>query len=91
MIGIACRILDGLVLKVHSPRLTHKVLVILIAEIVAIMNAIVCMSSYPNKPTMLTPAMLKHRWLTWRLLLDLKDLYWSQWKQIQGLPDSSWK
>lgn len=87
MIGIACRILDGLVLKVHSP----QVLVILIAEVVAIMNAMVCMSSYPNKPTMLTPAMLKHRWLPWRLLHDLKDLYWSQWKQIQGLPDSSWK
>lgn len=39
MIGVAWRILDGMLLKVHSPSLTHKVLITLIAEVVAIMNA----------------------------------------------------
>lgn len=97
MIGVAWRILDGLLLKVHSPSLTHEVLVTLIAEVVAIMNtrAIVPVSSDPNMPTVLTPAML----LTQKVDsvsapsgdLDLKDLYWSRWKEVQGLADSFWK
>lgn len=97
MIGVARRILDGMLLKVHSPSLSHEVLVTLIAEVTAIMNArpIVPVSSDPDMPTVLTPAML----LTQKVDsvsapsgdLDLKDLYQSQWKQVQGLADSFWK
>lgn len=39
MIGIAQRILDSMLLKVHSPSLSHEVLITLIAEVTAIMNA----------------------------------------------------
>ena len=51
IIGVARRILDGLLLKVHSPSLTHEVLVTLIADVVAIMNArpIVPVSSDPDR------------------------------------------
>lgn len=97
MIGVARRILDGLLLKVQSPSLTHEVLVTLIAEVVAIMNArpIAPVSSDPDMPTVLPPAML----LTQEVDsvsapsgdLYLKDLYRSQWKQVQGLTDSFWK
>ncbi|KAM7406822.1 hypothetical protein PAMA_002842 [Pampus argenteus] len=97
MIGVARRILDSMLLKVHSPSLTHEVLVTLMAEVVAIMNArpIVPVSSDPDMPTILTPAML----LTQKVDsvsapsgdLDLKDLYRSQWKQVQGLADAFWK
>lgn len=97
MIGVAWRILDGLLLKVQSPSLTHEVLVTLIAEVVAIMNArpIAPVSSDPDMPTVLTPAML----LTQEVDsvsapsgdLYLKDLYRSLWKQVQGLTDSFWK
>jgi len=73
---------------VHFPSLTHEVLVTLIAEVVTIMNArtIVPVSSDPDMPTALPPAML----LTQKVdsvsaasgNLDLKDLYRSQWKQV---------
>lgn len=97
MIGVARRILDGLLLKVQSPSLTHEVLVTLMAEVAAIMNTqpIVPVSSGPDMPNVLTPAML----LTQKVdsmsapsgELNLKDLYRSQWKQVQTLSDSFWK
>lgn len=97
MIGIARRILDAMLLKIHSPNLTHEVLTTLMAEVAAIMNArpIVPVSSDPDMSTVLTPAML----LTQKVDsvsappgdLDLKDVYRSQWKQVQGLADSFWR
>lgn len=97
MIGVAPCILDGMLLKVHSSSLTHEVLVTLIAEVTAIMNArpIVPVSSDPDMPTILIPAML----LTQKVDsvsapsgdLCLKDLYRSQWKQVQELADLFWK
>lgn len=79
------------------PSHSHEVLVTLIAEVTAIMNArpIVPVSSDPDMPTVFTPAML----LTQKVDsvsapsgdLDLRDLYQSQWKQVQGLADSFWK
>lgn len=97
MIGVARRILDAMLLKVHSPKLSHEVLVTLLAEVVAIMNArpIVPVSSDPHSPAVLTPAMLltqKTDSLTAPLgYFDLKDLYRSQWKQVQNLADHFWK
>nr|XP_054601538.1 uncharacterized protein LOC129164687 [Nothobranchius furzeri] len=97
MIGIAQRILDSMLLKMHSPTLSHEVLTTLIAEVVAIMNSrpIVPVSSDPDAPTVLTPSMLLTQKLDSASFpsgdLDLKDLYRSQWKQVQGLADSFWK
>ncbi|XP_023816059.1 uncharacterized protein LOC111948246 [Oryzias latipes] len=97
MIGIARRILDAMLLKLHSPKLSHEVLVTLLAEVVAIMNArpIIPVSSDPDNATVLTPAMLltqKNDSVSAPLgQLDLKDLYRSQWKQVQSLADSFWK
>lgn len=53
MIGVARRILDAMLLKVHSPSLTHEVLITLIAEVAAIINVrpIVRVSSDPDMPT----------------------------------------
>ncbi|KAL4009520.1 hypothetical protein ACER0C_003372 [Sarotherodon galilaeus] len=97
MIGMARRILDSMLLKMHSPSLSHEVLTTLMAEVAAIMNArpIVPVSSDPDMPTILTPAML----LTQKVDsvsapledIDPKDLYRSQWKQVQSLADSFWK
>ena len=97
MIGVARRILDALLLKTKTLHLTHEVLVTLMSEVMAIMNArpLVPVSSDPDMPTVLTPAML----LTQKISPvspppgehDLKDLYSKQWKQVQALADAFWK
>ncbi|XP_073720576.1 uncharacterized protein [Misgurnus anguillicaudatus] len=97
MIGVARRILDGMLLKVHSPNLTHEVLVTLMAEVTAIMNGrpLVPVSSDPQQPDLLTPSAL----LTQKICpvsippgdFDPKDLYRKQWKQVQSLANSFWK
>lgn len=48
MIGVVRRILDGLPLKSSSTRLTHEVLTTLMAEVMAVMNAI---GSCLNQPS----------------------------------------
>ena len=60
MIGIARRILDALLLKTNTAHLSHEVLVTLMSEVMAIMNGrpLVPVSSDPDMPTVLTPAML---------------------------------
>lgn len=52
LIGVARRILDALLLKTDSTRLSHEVLVTLMSEIMAIMNArpLVPISSDPEIP-----------------------------------------
>ena len=97
MIGNARRILDALLLKTNTARLSHEVLVTLMSEVMAIMNGrpLVPVSSDPDMPTVLTPAML----LTQKVKpvlpptgeYDLKDLYIKQWKQVQALADAFWK
>lgn len=97
MIGVARRILDAMLLKVHSPNLTHEVLVTLMAEVAAIMNGrpLVPVSSDPLQPDLLTPNAL----LTQKICsvpappgdFDPKDLYRKQWKQVQSLANSFWK
>ena len=94
MIGITRRILDNMLSNTRT--LTHEVLVTLMAEVSAIVNArpIVPVSSDPESPFILSPATLlthktdhatdqsgKH---------DMKDLYRAQWKQVQVLADTFW-
>lgn len=84
MIGVAWRILDSMLLKMHSPSLLHEVLITLMAEVGAIMNAwpMDPVSSDPDIPNVLTPVML----LTQKLNpvtvplgnLNLNDFYRSQ-------------
>lgn len=97
MIGLVRRILDGLLSKTSTTRLTHEVLVTLMAEVMAIMNArpLVLVSTDPEKPAVLSPAML----LTQKASavsappgdFKLKNLYKAQWQQVQALADSFWK
>ncbi|XP_076144361.1 uncharacterized protein LOC143126351 [Alosa pseudoharengus] len=97
MIGVAHRILDALLIQTNTPHLSHEVLVTLMSEVMAIMNTrpLVPVSSDPDMPTVLTPAML----LTQKVEpvspppgeYDLKDLYNKQWKQVQSLADTFWK
>lgn len=58
MIGIARRILDSMLLQVSHSKLTHEVLVTLMAEVAAIINArpLVPVSSDPEAPLILTPS-----------------------------------
>lgn len=97
MIGIARRILDALLLKTKNPHLTHEVLVTLMSDVMAIINArpLVSVSSDPDAPTVLSPAML----LTQKVQpvlpppgeYGIKDLYSKQWKQVQAMADAFWK
>ena len=67
------------------------------AEVMAIMNArpLVPVSTDPETPEVLSPAML----LTQKASVvsvppgdfELKDLYKSQWRQVQGLAECFWK
>ena len=94
MIGVSRRILDAMFLNVKT--LTHDVLVTLMAEVSAIINArpIVAVSNDPDCPEILSPSAL----LTLKLEsdqmplgnLDIKDLYRDQWKQVQYLADQFW-
>ncbi|KAI7802674.1 hypothetical protein IRJ41_016809, partial [Triplophysa rosa] len=97
LIRVARRILDALLFKTDSTRLSHEVLVTLMSEVMAIMNArpLVPVSSDPDMPNVLSPATL----LTQKLETvsapkgeyDLKDLYNKQWRQVQSLADAFWK
>lgn len=96
LIGVARRILDGLLMK-DGPRLTHEVLSTLMAEVIAIMNArpLVPISYVADIPEMLSPATL----LTQKASVapaplgdfKLDHLCKVQWRQVQGLADSFWK
>ncbi|XP_053367622.1 uncharacterized protein LOC128541295 [Clarias gariepinus] len=97
LISVARRILNALLLKTDSTRLSHEVLVTLMSEIMAIMNArpLVPISSDPDMPHVLSPATL----LTQKIEAvsapkgeyDIKDLYNKQWRQVQSLADAFWK
>ena len=85
MIGVARHILDAILQK-ENCRLTHEVLVTLMAEVMEIMNArpLVPVSSDPDMPAVFTPAIL----LTQKIDtvsapqgdMDLKDLYTKRWR-----------
>ena len=94
MIGTVRRILESMLVEVK--KLTHEVLVTLMAEISAIVNSrpLVPVSYDSEAPEVLTPTML----LTQKTdadvqsltQLDVKDLYRSQWKRVQHLADIFW-
>ena len=95
MIGVTRRILDSMLLHTKRTHLTHKVLCTLMAEVSAIINArpLVPISSDPASPLLLTPAML----LTQKPGVPApagsftkKDLFKSQWKQVQALANEFW-
>nr|XP_049576325.1 uncharacterized protein LOC125968877 [Syngnathus scovelli] len=97
MIGLARNILDGLLSKGPTTRLTHEVLVTLMAEVVAIMNArpLVPVSTDRGAPEVLSPGMLLTQKANPVLAppgnFELRDLYKAQWHQVQGLADCFWK
>ena len=97
MIGIARRILDCMLLEQKRAHLTHEVLTTLMAEVAAVMNArpLIPVSSDPESPLILTPAML----LTLKTSsapppppgkFDEAELFKEEWKQVQSLADTFW-
>ena len=94
MIGVARRILDSMLLQ-RKPNLTHEVLCTFMAEVTAIINArpLIPVSTDPQSPFILTPAIL----LTQKVGapappgdFDNKDLFKSQWRQVQSLASTFW-
>ncbi|KAI3371610.1 hypothetical protein L3Q82_024181 [Scortum barcoo] len=97
MIGIARCILDCMLLEQRKSHLTHEVLITLMAEVAAIMNArpLIPVSLDPESPLILTPAML----LTLKTgsapaplsgSFEEVDLVREEWKRVQGLADMFW-
>ena len=96
LIGIARRILDGMLLDHRRVGLTHEVLVTFLAETTAIMNSrpLSGISSDPNSSFILTPNIL----LTQKMdgpnektcETDSKDLMRVQWKRVQHLAKVFW-
>lgn len=95
MIGIARNILNSMLLDVGHRDLTHEVLVTLMAEISAIMNSrpLTSISSDPEDPLVLTPAMLLNVQHSPSISVDLsvKDMHKKQWRMVQVLSDTFWK
>nr|XP_023661387.1 uncharacterized protein LOC111840623 [Paramormyrops kingsleyae] len=97
LIGVARRILDGMLLQDRPTRLTHEILSTFMVEVTAIMNArpLVPVSTDPDNPMVLTPAML----LTQKVNslsaptgnFETAGLHVKQWKQVQNLADAFWK
>ena len=97
MIGVTRRILDSMLMDIQSKHLSLEVLTTLMAEVCAIVNArpIVPVSSDPEAPTILSPAML----LTQKSgethdnfgPFDIKDMYKAQWKCVQHLANIFWQ
>ncbi|XP_023265919.1 uncharacterized protein LOC111657824 [Seriola lalandi dorsalis] len=96
MIRITRRILDSMLLQVSHSKLTHEVLITLMAEVTAIINArpLVPVSTDPEAPLILTPSTL----LTQRFGslspssgdFTKADMFKHQWKRVQVLADTFW-
>lgn len=94
MIGIARRILDGMLAKEHA-HLTHDVLCTLMAEVSAIINSkpLIPVSTDPESPYLLTPATLLTQKTAAASLcggFTDKDLFGSQWKRVHVLANNFW-
>ena len=97
LIGIVRRILDAILLNSCSQKLTHEVLCTFMCEVCAIVNSrpIAPISSDPDSPEIITPAML----LTQKTeplsplttSTDIREIYSSQWKHVQILSNTFWK
>ncbi|XP_053381699.1 uncharacterized protein LOC128549196 [Mercenaria mercenaria] len=97
MIGMARRILDGMLLGVTSKNLTHEVLTTLMAEVSGIINSrpLAPISNDPDCPVILSPAMLLNQKVqcesTVPFNIDQREMYRKQWKMVQVLSDMFWK
>ncbi|XP_041420360.1 uncharacterized protein LOC121394190 isoform X2 [Xenopus laevis] len=95
MIGVARRILDSMLLQLPS-KLSHEVLITLMAEVTAIVNSspLTPVSSDPEDPQILTPAtLLTQKFASYPVPsgnFDGKDLYKRQWRQVQSLAKVFW-
>ncbi|XP_057694376.1 uncharacterized protein LOC130917223 [Corythoichthys intestinalis] len=97
LIGVARRILEAMLTKNAQTNLSHEILSTFMAEVMAIINArpLVPVSTDPESPTVLTPAML----LTQKASsvsapsgnFSQGQLYGKQWKRVQHLADTFWK
>ena len=96
MIGIARRILNAMLAELPTRHLTHDVLSTLMAEITAIINnrPLVPVSSDPTVPEILTPATILSMKTTPTVAppgsFNQRDLYASQWRQVQHLANTFW-
>ncbi|XP_071098016.1 uncharacterized protein [Haliotis cracherodii] len=96
MIGVTRRILDSMLAETRHRHLTHEVLSTFMAEVSAIVNArpIVPISSDPQSPEILTPAILLTQKTNHEVeqmeLCDSKDLLRSQWQRVQSLANTFW-
>lgn len=97
MIGIVRRVLDSVLGSVQNRDMTHDVLITVMTEVCAIVNArpIVLVTTDGNEPEILNPASL----LTMKIdfstpgfdYLDIKDIYKSEWKCVQFIAERFWK
>ncbi|XP_038583451.1 uncharacterized protein LOC119909340 [Micropterus salmoides] len=92
MIGVARRILDSMLLQVGPSKLTHEVLVTLMAEVSAIVNArpLIPVSTDPEAPLILTPSMKTGASLSPASDFSKGDLLKNQWKRVQALAETFW-
>ncbi|VDI72543.1 Hypothetical predicted protein [Mytilus galloprovincialis] len=99
MIGITRRILDSMLLNAAGRSLTHDVLNTLMAEVSAIVNSrpLVPVSTDPENPLILTPAMLLTQKTDYifhlRSILEnsiKRDLCLAEWRRVQALASVFW-
>lgn len=96
LIGVSRRILDSMLLQQRFASLTHEVLVTLMAEVCAIINArpLLPVSTDPEDPLILTPSML----LTQKTGTPSSppadfgkgEILRQHWKQVQHLAETFW-
>ncbi|XP_056430806.1 uncharacterized protein LOC130369492 [Hyla sarda] len=97
LIGVARRILDAMLLQSKPTHLTHETLSTFMAEVMAIINSrpLVPISTDPDNPTVLTPAMLMTQKVDSLSApcgdFSTTELHAKQWKQVQCLADTFWK
>ena len=98
MIGVARRILDSMLSNTDNKVLTHDVLNTFMAEVSAIINSrpLVPVSTDPEAPLILTPAMLLTQKTEYVFQSDelgdfnKKDLYLVEWRRVQALAKMFW-
>ncbi|XP_057700851.1 uncharacterized protein LOC130921225 [Corythoichthys intestinalis] len=96
MIGVTRKILNAMLLEHPYGKLTHEVLVTLLAEVTAIVNArpLTAVSTDPENPVILTPAMLLTQQVGTPPIppgqFQTSDLFKAQWKRVQYLANVFW-
>jgi transposase InsO family protein len=97
MIGTVKRILSSMLCDISDKNLTHDVLITLMAEVCAIVNArpIVPVSTDSSVPELLSPSAILTQKLDFTTEefehLTLKDIYKSEWRRVQVLANQFWR